>query len=122
MVEETKTEIESKITFHLVGENYWDGQDYQEACRRYRLGVDQKEKHSQYALGCAYANGKGVEKNQQEALRLYDLSADQSYCCAQCALGICYYSGNGVVQDLKKAVELFKLSAAQSNPVAQQCM
>ena len=95
-----------------IGENVQ--QDDAEAVRWFRLGIEQGDAGSQFALGLMYAAGEGVPQDDAEAVRWYRLAAEQGHAQAQFNLGIMYDTGRGVPQDNVSAHMWLNLAAAQS--------
>ena len=56
----------------------------------YRKAAEQNDAMAQYNLGCCYANGQGVAKDEVEAVKWYRKAAEQNNAMAQYNLGICY--------------------------------
>lgn len=74
---------------------------------------------AQYNLGCKYANGEGVDKNETIACGWFSKAAKQGDATAQYNLGIMYAYGRGVTKDEKIACEYFMLAAKQGDSDAQ---
>ncbi len=74
---------------------------------------------SEYKIGCAYANGDVVEKNEFEAVKWFRRAAEQGYVDAQYNLGNCYYLGKGVTKDYAEAVKWIRRAAEQGHVGAQ---
>ena len=89
------------------------------AIRYLFLSASQGDSDSQNNLGCYFANGIGVLKDEIEAVRYYRLSADQGNSDAQHNLGVCFANGFGVEKDVAEAVRYYRLSADQGNSDAQ---
>ncbi|MDA0205776.1 MAG: tetratricopeptide repeat protein, partial [Acidobacteria bacterium] len=70
-----------------------------EALRRVRVAAEQGDPNSQYELGQACAEGKGVEPNYQEAAKWLRFAAEQGEPRAQFDLAAMYDAGTGVPQD-----------------------
>jgi len=67
------------------------------------------------ALGRAYEDGSGVQKNLEKAAFWYRKAADQGNAKAQNSLGVLYWTGDGVEKDKKEAVSWFRKSARQGD-------
>ena len=74
----------------------------------------------QYAMGWAYANGRGLPRDFAKAAEWYRVAAtaggDKD---AQFALGELYFNGLGVANDYGRAIDLYRKAAYQGQPVAQ---
>ena len=66
---------------------------------------------AQYELGCRYARGRGVRKDEAKAVEWYQKSADQGYAGAQINLGLMYADGRVVPKDEAKADQWFQNTA-----------
>lgn len=75
---------------------------------------------AQFAVGIAYANGKGAPKDDAKAVEWYRKAAEQGYADAQYNLGVMYANGDGVPRDLVRAYVWFNLAAAQGDEDAQK--
>jgi uncharacterized membrane protein YhaH (DUF805 family) len=74
---------------------------------------------AQIALGLAYHEGLGVEKDSCEAARWWKKAAEQGDAKAQMVLGDCYWKGDGVEQDYSEAVRWYREAAEQGLAEAQ---
>lgn len=74
---------------------------------------------AQIALGLAYDNGAGVERDRRKAAEWFQKAAAQGVAEAQFNLGTMYEVGAGVKKDEKKALEWFEKAAAQGFADAQ---
>ena len=74
---------------------------------------------AQAALGCRYADGKGVPQDAREAARWLRLAAGQGHAGAQFILGVRHAFGDGVAQDHLEAVRWWHLAADQGHAGAQ---
>ena len=64
-------------------------------------------------MGCVYAAGKSVVKNETEAIKWWMCAADQNNAEAQFSLGLAYFLGKGVREDRVRAYMWSSLAAAQ---------
>ena len=71
---------------------------------------------AQYALGCRYYEGDGVERDYAEALRWYRKAAGQGHNSGLCDVGFCYRNGHGVKRDYAKAIPYYQQAADQGCP------
>lgn len=90
-----------------------------EAIPEIRKAALQNHPSAQNALGNAYLNGRGVEKDEKQAVEWFRKAAEQKYLQAQSNLGTCYAQGRGVAKDDKQAVEWYRKAADQNHAGAQ---
>ena len=74
---------------------------------------------AQHSLGWAYANGKGVGKDDAESAKWYRKAAEQGHANAQNKLGFAHANGQGVPRDEAEAARWFRKAAEQGNATAQ---
>jgi TPR repeat protein/actin-like ATPase involved in cell morphogenesis len=75
---------------------------------------------AQFQLGCCYASGNGVAKDEVEAVAWFRRAADSGFAQAQFQLGACYALGNGVpAKDPASAARLFRKAAEQGDANGQ---
>jgi len=84
-----------------------------------RQGAENGDADAQFNLGCRYAFGQGVPKDDEEAVKWYRRSAEQGYANAQYNLGCRYEKGQGVPKDDEEAVKWYRRAAEQGNAIAQ---
>lgn len=78
---------------------------------------------AQYAMGWAYAKGRGVPVDYAKAAEWYRVAATAGRDPdAQFALGEFYFNGLGVPNDYGRAIDLYRRAATQGHPVAQYLM
>lgn len=78
---------------------------------------------AQYALGWAYAKGRGVPVDYAQAAEWYRVAATAGGDAdAQFALGELYFRGLGVANDYGRAIDLYRAAAMRGHPVAQYLM
>ena len=78
---------------------------------------------AQYALGWAYAKGRGVPIDYTQAAEWYRVAATAGGDAeAQFALGDLYFHGLGVANDYGRAIDLYRAAAMRGHPVAQYLM
>lgn len=87
-----------------------------------RQAAEQGDAKAQAVLGAAYAEGRGVRKDDVEAVRWYRLAAEQGNASAQNSLGGMYANGRGVLKDDAEAVRCFRKAAEQGLYVAQYAL
>ena len=73
---------------------------------------------AQFSLAIAYANGKGVQKDNVEAAKWYRKAAEQGHVVARLTLGLCYAEGEGVPKDSALAYMWINIAAAQGYHLA----
>lgn len=93
-------------------------QDYPEALKLYRRGVQHDDYRAMVDLGGMVEQGRGVKKDEAQAVRLYEQAGDRSK-WAQFKLGIMYMQGKGVPKDDAKALQWWQKSADGGNGKAQ---
>ena len=84
-----------------------------------RAKAEQGSAFTQWILGNAYWNGKGVAQDKREAVRWYLKAAEQGFALAQSYLGLAYWNGEGVAQDKREAVRWYLKAAEQGFAWAQ---
>jgi Protein kinase domain/Sel1 repeat len=75
-----------------------------------------------FKLGCQYADGEGVEKNEALAVTWYQKAANQGHAEAQCNLGVMYLFGRGVEKNEALAATRFQKAASQGHAQAQSVL
>jgi TPR repeat protein len=101
------------LGFDLMNSNDVANDDNVEAVKWFRKAAEQDFAPAQFHLGCSYAEGRGVAKNEVEAVKWYRKAAEQDEDDAQYNLGCCYGNGQGVEKDYVEAYKWFVVSAAQ---------
>lgn len=81
--------------------------------------ADKGSADAQYFLGKAYANGKGVKKDQKQAVEWYRKAAENGHAEAQNNLGAAYANGNGVAKSDEEAAYWWQIAADNGNAAAQ---
>lgn len=74
---------------------------------------------AQYAVGLAFAAGRGVPQDYERARHWYQRAAAQGYAAAENNLGVLLMRGLGGAHDDKEAVEMFRRAAQRFNVPAQ---
>lgn len=72
--------------------------------------------NAQYAVGCRYYEGDGVDRDYREALKWYRMAAAQGHNSGLCDVAFCYRNGHGVRRDYAKAIPLYLQAANQGCP------
>jgi TPR repeat protein len=94
--------------------------DLVEAAKLLQQGVDRGEPESMSDLGNAYAQGKGVEKDERRALDLLQRAADTGELEAIYHLGSVRFFGRlGATKDVDEGLRLMQKSADSGLPIAQ---
>src|ERR1022692_1301135 len=78
---------------YLFGVFLDKGSRHDEAFRYYRLGNDWGHTPAMYRLGCAYYNGRGVDKNLEKARHVFEQAAHLGHLFATRQLILLYLSG-----------------------------
>ena len=79
--------------------------DYALAHQLLRELAEKGDARAQFNIGCMYANGWGVPRNNTEAAKWYHGAANQGLAIAQHFLGIAYAYGEGVEPDVVEAAK-----------------
>lgn len=86
----------------------------------FRAAAGKGSVRGQYALGWAYAKGRGVALDPHAASEWWRVAATAGQSAeAQFALGELYFNGRGVANDYGKAIEYYRMAAQRGHPVAQ---
>lgn len=88
----------------------------------YAKAADLGQAEAQYAMGAAFASGKGTSRDYPQAVYWYHKAAAQGLAAAQSALGALYASGQGVARDLDEALSWYRKAAGQNHAPAQVAM
>lgn len=83
------------------------GYGYSKAFYWHKKAAEQGYASSQYFLGTAYADGKGVRQDYSKAVYWFKKAAEQNDSSAQFSLGVSYLFGEGVRQNDATAKEWF---------------
>jgi len=89
------------------------------AVRSYRVAAAKGDAKAQFALGCAYANGRRVAQNSSQAITWYRKAAAQGHSGAQNNLGWMYDRGHGVTKDSTEAAKWYLMAARNGSAFAQ---
>src|SRR5690606_16801596 len=90
--------------------------DEQEAGRWFKLATEKADPEAEMILGCMYANGVGVAKDDRNAVLWLRKSAEHGNEKGQLLLGYLLLTGRGVEKNPVAAIDLFKKSAEQGDP------
>jgi len=101
------------------GVNAYLKKNYALALAEWRPLAEQGHSASQFGMGLAYENGRGVASDPTQAAIWYRKAAVQGLADAQFNLGNVYLNGRGVDKDLTEAVRWFRRAAEQGMPHAQ---
>jgi uncharacterized protein len=101
------------------GGNAYLKKNYALALAEWRPLAEQGHSASQFGMGLAYENGRGVASDPIQAAIWYRKAAEQGLADAQFNLGNVYLNGRGVDKDLTEAVRWFRRAAEQGMPHAQ---
>jgi TPR repeat protein len=105
-------------SIYLVGICFYKGlatqPDHPKAVACFQAAAERFPK-AWHALGCAFAEGRGVEKSSKLALEAWQKGADQNDSEAQFALGRSYlYGVHGLQKSYEKAIPFLRAAAAQN--------
>ncbi|MEK9671027.1 MAG: tetratricopeptide repeat protein [Rhodospirillaceae bacterium] len=97
--------------------------DPERALSLFRQAAQSGNANAQYAVGWAYANGRGAQIDYGKAAEWYRVAAAAgNQRDAQFALGELYFNGRGVVHDYDQAIRYYRAAALQGHPIAQHLM
>jgi len=82
---------------------------------RLKAGAERGDDNSQFWLGVAYEDGRGIEQNFAEAFRWLAESAKQGNADAQNVLGRMYENAEGVPRDYRRAARWYR-AACEHRP------
>ena len=77
----------------------------------YRAAARKGDARAMAALGYAYANGRGVVKDEKEAMGWFRKAADKGDAKAAFNLGVAYEQGHGVAKDRAEALSWYRKAA-----------
>jgi TPR repeat protein len=92
---------------------------WEQAVALYRQAAQAGLAEAQFALGQAYAAGKGVDQNYLLAVRWLSEAAQQGLATAQFAIAEMHIEGHGVARDPKQALVWLRKAARQNHLGAQ---
>lgn len=93
--------------------------DYKESFRWLRRAAANNVTLAIHNLGYAYAEGKGVPKDEQKALEFYLKSAQKGFAESQFNVGFHYHHGIVVKQSFEEALKWYRKAAKQGFAQAQ---
>ncbi len=89
------------------------------AAHHYELAANKGYMPAQYALGEAYASGKGgTPKDYAMAAKWWERAAKQGHVEAQYELGQLFYEGLGVRKNQREAIKWYRKASQQRHPEA----
>ena len=94
-----------------------DGPNMVEAVRWYQAAANKGLPQAKYMLGCLYARGGVLQKNDARAVALFKEAADGGWTPAKSALGLMYERGLGAPADQAAALSLYGEAARNGDPV-----
>lgn len=74
----------------MLGDCYYNEQNYDMAIKWYRKAAEQGNCFSQASLGDMYYEGNGVKRKYKKAVKWYTSVAEQGHLGACFMLGLCY--------------------------------
>ena len=104
------TTILPKSIFEM-GLVFEDEKNYSKAFKCYIEAAKYPYAEAQYAVGCCYYSGIGVQQNYLEAFNWFEKAANQNHLTAQYRLGEMYEKGIGVESDESEAVKWYTCAA-----------
>jgi TPR repeat protein len=100
-----------RIAFQLGRALSKAGNAEDEAAGLYRKAAEAGHGDGMYNLGVAYAEGRGVEKDEAEAVRWFRKAAEAGLSDGMYNLGVAYANGRGVEKDEVEAVRWYRKAA-----------
>lgn len=94
-----------------MGDLYDGIEDYENAAKYYRHGVDKGSSMAMIRLADLYENGYGVSLDKRKAFDLYNKAAEMGDAYGYYSLAYCYLNGVGVKPDISAAIDWYKLAA-----------
>jgi localization factor PodJL len=89
--------------------------DAGEAVRWYEAAAAQGNRKAMHALGVAYAEGRGTQKDLSTAARWFSKAAQLGFLNSEFNLAVLYERGEGVPQSLTDAYKWYAIAAAQGD-------
>lgn len=102
-----------------ANDNNWNGGDYVESARWYRMAAEQNNAVAAHYLGCYYATGRGVEIDCDEALKWLKKSGELGNACAYLMLGKYYARGFGFDLNYDEALKWYRQAKEIGNEKAR---
>ncbi len=93
--------------------------DYATAIALFEPNAHQGNRDAQYAMGVAYYEGNGVNRDLDEALTWFRKAADSGHPTAMFNLGVAHWQGRGVEKSFAKAVDWWERAAELSDIPSQ---
>lgn len=87
-----------------------------------RFAAEDGHAESMFLLGVAYAQGRGVEKNDSAAARWFHQAARRGHARARTSMGYLYSIGRGVRHDLILAYLFISQAMAEGDVLAKDMM
>jgi TPR repeat protein len=89
---------------------------------RLRFAAEDDHVESMFLLGAAYAQGKGVPKDDKAAASWFHKAARKGHARAQASMGFLYATGRGVRLDLVLAYLLLSEAAEQGDQMGRDLL
>jgi TPR repeat protein len=96
----------------------WDADQADDAIRHIRFKAEDGNADSMFLLGIAYAQGKGVERNDTAAARWFHQASRKGHLRARTSMGYLYASGRGVRHDLVLGYIFLAQARKMGDPLA----
>jgi uncharacterized protein len=93
-------------------------QQLDDTIKRLRFKAEDGEAESMFLLGIAYAQGKGVERNDTAAARWFHQAARRGHVRAKASMGYLYATGRGVRHDVVLGYVFLAQAIRQGDPLA----
>lgn len=113
-----KVQIPPELCYSISCD-YEDDYEPEKSIEWMKIGISKGGGSCMNALGLAYLDGEGVEKDFEKAFELFQQGHEAGEPYATYNLGKCYHNGWACTQNQEKAFEYFLLAANQDVPPAQ---
>jgi hypothetical protein len=112
-------DLDSTHAVHVLGMVYQAKGEHGKSISMFERGAQMGDHHSQYSLGRAFDEGRGVPQDHKAAIRWLTRAAENGNVHAQINLGVSHMTGRGTPKNPKEAAHWFRLAADTGNPSAQ---
>jgi TPR repeat protein len=100
----------------------WDGELAEDSIRHIRFKAEDGHAESMFLLGIAYAQGRGVERNDTAAARWFHQASRKGHVRARTSMGYLYATGRGVRHDLVLGYIFLAQASKLGDPLAADLM
>jgi len=95
-----------------------DGKQLKETVGELQLRAEDGDAEAMFLLGVAYAQGRGVERNEVAAARWFHQAARKGHMRAKTSMGYLYATGRGVRNDPILGYVFLAQAVRQGDPLA----